>query len=128
MDPSANRKTGDDVSKNERILEIEKQIAATLWVQAVAQITEAILLAKLLDLKGETEGERKILTGVWVQTIGQTIEVLAVTKEISAVDPEIIREAQKIIVAADLLQSAGAAIEAVGGKQVITEAPGGFVP
>lgn len=115
-------------TKEELILQIEKQISAALWVQAMAQITEAILLTKLYTLNGESEGEAKIVTGVWVQAIGQTIEAVAVTKEISITDPAFVRQLRKILVSSDLIQSAGAAIEAVGGAQVLAEEEDTFIP
>jgi hypothetical protein len=115
-------------AKEELILQIEKQIAASLWIQAVAQINEAILLTKLYTLNGESEGEAKIVTGVWVQAIGQTIEALAVTKEISANDPAFNSQLQRIIIISDAIQSAGAAVEAAGGTQLLAQFEGSFLP
>ncbi|WP_421382923.1 hypothetical protein ACOJQI_01670 [Bacillus salacetis] len=114
-------------AKEEMILKIEKQIAAALWVQSIAQIIEAVLVLKLYLLKEESEGETKVALGVWTQTIGQIIETIGVTKQIGELDREILKEAQRISIIGDILQSAGAAIEVLGGKQILVE-DDGFIP
>ncbi|MBT2692831.1 hypothetical protein [Bacillus sp. ISL-55] len=121
-------KKKDSSSKEEMIAQIEKQISVSLFVQAAAQITEAILLSRLYALRDETEGESEIITGVWVQSIGQTIEALAVSKELSTFNQQELRELQKIIVSSDFLQSIGAAIEGAGGIKVLKETPESFIP
>ncbi|GAA0322951.1 hypothetical protein GCM10008967_11840 [Bacillus carboniphilus] len=118
----------DQNQLEEEISKIEKQIAAAVWLQAIGQTVEAILLLKLLMLKEESEGEIKVATGVWIQTIGQILEALGVTKEITALDKNVLTEAQKIVITGDLLQSVGAAVETIGGKEILVENTDGFIP
>jgi hypothetical protein len=113
--------------KEEMIAKIEKQIAAALWVQSIAQIVEAVLVLKLYLLKDESEGEKKVANGVWIQTIGQIIETLGATRQLGDLDFATLKEAQRITIIGDALQSAGAAIEVIGGKQVLVE-DDGFIP
>ncbi|CAM4027336.1 hypothetical protein [Mesobacillus thioparans] len=124
----SNFKKGDSLSKEEKIAQIEKQISVSLFIQAAAQITEAILLSRLYALRDGTEGESEIVAGVWVQSIGQTIEALAVSKELSTFNPEEVRELQKIIVSSDFIQSIGAAIEGAGGIKALKETTESFIP
>ncbi|MBT2678530.1 hypothetical protein J7E38_05915 [Bacillus sp. ISL-35] len=126
MDP--NFKKEDSLSKEEKIAQIEKQISVSLFIQAAAQISEAILLSRLYALRDATEGEGDIVAGVWLQSIGQTIEALAVSKELSTLNQEELRELQKIIISSDFIQSLGAAIEGAGGIKVLKEATESFLP
>ncbi|WP_079504478.1 hypothetical protein [Mesobacillus jeotgali] len=121
-------KEKDRLSKEELIAQIEKQISISLYIQAAAQITEAILLSRLYALKEETDGESEIVTGVWLQSIGQTIEAIAVSKELSAINQEDLITLEKIIVSSDFIQSFGAAIEGIGGLKVLRQTPLPFIP
>ena len=69
----------------------------------------------------ENISERKIETGLWVQTIGQIIETLSVSKQVSLSDNRSILNAQRMVILGDLLQSAGAATEAKGGIEILSE-------
>ncbi|WP_409252664.1 hypothetical protein V1502_01670 [Bacillus sp. SCS-153A] len=113
--------------KEEEIEKIEKQIAAALWLQSIGQVAEAILVLKLLLLKEESEGEKKTAVGIWIQTIGQIIETVGVTRQLGSLDRITLKEAQRGAIIGDILQSAGAAIEVLGGKQILIE-DDGFVP
>ncbi|WP_409275170.1 DUF6944 family repetitive protein [Neobacillus sp. SCS-31] len=113
-------------------LTLEKQIAISIWIQAIGQIMEAILVLKLLALSEKTEGEQTLATGVVIQMIGQIVESIGVTKEVTLRAPSVLPEAQRIAITGDWLQSIGAAIEAIGGEMVINEEQQagrpGFVP
>jgi hypothetical protein len=121
-------KEKSDLSKEELIAQIEKQISISLCIQAAAQITEAVLLSRLYALKDDKDGESEIVAGVWIQSIGQTIEALAVSKELSTFNQDELRELQKIIISSDLIQSIGAAIEGAGGIKVLTKTTESFIP
>lgn len=121
-------KEKNDLSKEELIAQIEKQISISLYIQAAAQITEAVLLSRLYALKDETDGESEVVAGVWIQSIGQTIEAIAVSKELSAMNQEDLIALQKIIVSSDFIQSFGAAIEGIGGLKVLRQTPEPFIP
>jgi hypothetical protein len=120
-------KPKEQSEKEEMIARLEKQIAAALWFQSIGQIVEAILVLKLYLLKEESEGEKKVAVGIWIQTIGQIMETVGVTRQLGDLDRETLKEAQKISIIGDILQSAGAAIEVLGGKQVLVE-DDGFIP
>ncbi|WP_053365898.1 DUF6944 family repetitive protein [Bacillus sp. FJAT-27245] len=113
-------------------LTLEKQIAISIWIQAIGQIMEAILVLKLLAISEKTEGEQTLATGVVIQMVGQIVESIGVTKEITQQAPGVLPEAQRIAITGDWLQSIGAAIEAIGGEMVLTEEQQagrtGFVP
>lgn len=113
-------------------LSLERQIAVTIWIQAIGQIMEAILVMKLLSISEKTEGEQTLATGVVIQMIGQIVESIGVTKEVTKRAPGVLPEAQGIAITGDWLQSIGAAIEAIGGEMVLEdELQGGrpeFVP
>ncbi|GIN57104.1 DUF6944 family repetitive protein [Lederbergia ruris] len=130
-----NNINGEGRSKSEHILEdeelkavIEEQIATLQWIQAVAVATEAVLVSKLYSLKDNVEGEDKILTGIWVQTIGQLMEALGVTQQISTTDKHSIFEAEKTAVTGDLIQSIGAALQAWGGEEILLAAVEELIP
>lgn len=53
--------------------------------------------------------------------IGQSLEALGATKQLAAVDPQLLIAAQKLAVNGNALQSLGSAIETIGGKEVILE-------
>lgn len=125
------KKTQSQLNQQEReelILSLEKQIAAAVWLQAIGNIAEAILVSKLLLIKEEVQGDTKVVTGIWVQTIGQVMEAIGVTKQIEAVDPSIVFDAQRLTIMGDILQSVGAAVEAIGGKQILQSEQEGFIP
>ncbi|MCM3125189.1 MULTISPECIES: hypothetical protein [unclassified Mesobacillus] len=121
-------KKKSDLSKEELIAQIEKQISISLCIQAAAQITEAVLLSRLYALKDDKDGESEIIAGVWIQSIGQTIEALAVSKELTTFNQDELRELQKIIISSDFIQSIGAAIEGAGGIKVLTKTTESFIP
>ena len=62
--------------------------------------------------------------GLWIQSIGQIMEALGVSKETSSIDHKSILDAH----AGDLLQSAGAAIEATGGIEILSEGGREIIP
>ncbi|MRX74118.1 hypothetical protein GJU40_18515 [Bacillus lacus] len=106
----------------ELLLNIERQIAVTQWIQAFGVFAESILLVKLFSIKNGTSrnpavisGEQKIVTGNWVQTIGQVLEAAGVTAQIDG--PSI--GLQRLTVTGDIIQSIGAALQAAGGEQII---------
>lgn len=122
--------------ENEKQLEelreqLKKQAEIATWIQAVGIIAEAIILTKLLAISEESEGENKVVLGMWIQTIGQLSEAIGVSKQVRAKDLQSLLSAQELSVNGDILQSIGAAIEAIGGKEVIVEEQiknnGGFV-
>lgn len=84
-------------------------------------IAEAILLTKLYSLNGDSEGEKKILTGIWVQTIGQLLEATAVTNQINNTNEFSILSSQKIAVTGDIVQSIGSALQALGGEELLLQ-------
>lgn len=110
-----------NIDREKNKLDLEKKLAATLWLQVIGQVGEAIILTKLLMLEDDSEGEKKIALGQWIQTIGQIFEALGTTKQIQTVDKELILEAQKLAINGDTLQSIGAGLQVIGGKEVITE-------
>jgi hypothetical protein len=113
--PQSNR-----ASKNEELkAAIEKQIEAMQWIQAVAVFTEAILVSKLYTLKEDFDGERNIVIGIWIQTIGQLIESTGVSKQIRTNDEIEIIRGQKMLVTGDFLQAIGAALQAIGGEELL---------
>ncbi|TWI59324.1 hypothetical protein [Halalkalibacter nanhaiisediminis] len=102
-------------------LNLEKQVAAAVWLQTIGKIAEAIILLKLFLLGDDSDGEKKILTGVWVQAVGQLSQAIGVEKQITATTKEIVIEGQKIAITGDWYQTIGAALQAIGGEQVLVE-------
>lgn len=126
----------NNAGKSEHILEdeelmaaLEEQIATLQWIQAAAILTEAVLLSKLYSLKENVEeGEDKILTGIWVQTLGQLMEALGVTQQINTTDKSSIFKAEKTAVTGDLIQSIGAGLQAWGGEELLKAAAEELIP
>lgn len=115
------------------IRSLEEQIEVAVWLQAFGQLSEAILLSKLLFISDniDSHGEQKIVVGNWVQALGQIMEALGVSQELSTIDKEMILNAQKLAIAGSFIQSFGAQIEGFGGVEVIQEEKEGaelFVP
>ncbi|ASV68511.1 hypothetical protein MKX67_18860 [Cytobacillus sp. FSL W7-1323] len=112
-------------SVEEKIKNIESNIVITQWIQVVGVLSEAVLLTKLYLLKDNDNinltGEGKILSGIWVQTIGQLVEATGVTKQLETLDDLTLLKFQEIAVAGDLLQSIGAGLQAIGGEQILAE-------
>ncbi|NRG48457.1 hypothetical protein HRF87_27625, partial [Bacillus sp. CRN 9] len=83
MPINSTEKTESEKSVEEEIRSIESNIAITQWIQLVGVLSEAVLLTKLYNLKDgqnmNSNGEGKILSGIWVQTIGQLAEATGVT-------------------------------------------------
>lgn len=109
------------VHHEEQKLILEKHIATAQWVQAIAMLTEAILISKLHLISNQSEGEDKVLTGIWVQTLGQLLESLGYTQQVSASDTYSKLNAQKTEITGDFLQSLGAALQGIGGVEVLNE-------
>ena len=126
----------NNAGKSEHILEdeelkaaLEEQIATLQWIQAAAVLMEAVLLSKLYSLKENVEeGEDKILTGIWVQTLGQLMEALGVTQQINTTDKSSIFKAEKTAVTGDLIQSIGAGLQAWGGEELLKAAAEELIP
>ena len=102
-------------------LELEKKIVASLWLQVIGQFAEAIYSSKLLMLDNDSEGEKKITLGQWISAIGQAMEAVGATKQLTTMNKNLVLEAQKLALNGDILQSFGAALQALGGKEVIIE-------
>lgn len=123
-----------DPDKENLKYQLESQIEAISWLQAVGGLSKAILVSKLfniIDDKQDSEAEKKIVLGVWVQAIGLTLEALGVTNELSSLDKEQFLNSQRIAVAGDFLQAFGAEIEVIGGIGIIKDELTGvteFVP
>ena len=109
--------------KNNKIIELEKEVELGLWIQVLGQIIEIKGLSGLLHLENDSDitGEQQILTGVWIKTIGQILEALSVSSQIRETDIIKIRQEQKVAITGDLLASIGAAYEAIGGIRVLEE-------
>ncbi len=118
--------------KETRILRLKQQIAASVWIQALALISEAVNVTKLFYLEDEEPGSLEILNGVWIQAIGQLIEAIGVSHQILSEDTPSLLIGQRTAITGDWLQSIGAAIEAVGGEKThqdaIRQQEDGFVP
>ena len=119
--------------KEALIRNLEKQIVATIWLQALGQLNEAILLSKLILVSDnlDSHGEQKIVVGNWVQAFGLIVEALGVSQELFTIDKEIILRGQKLAITGSFIQSFGAQLEGVGGIEVIQEEKTGvtqFVP
>jgi hypothetical protein len=122
---SNNKKDFSD-KKNNKILELENQVAFGLWIQSIGNIIELTGLSGLLKIEDDsnTIGEQNILTGVWIKTIGQILEAISFSSQIRETDKIKLLEEQKIAIAGDLLVSLGSAIDVIGGLQVLEEETG----
>ncbi|RST73086.1 hypothetical protein D4T97_014500 [Siminovitchia acidinfaciens] len=102
---------------------LKKKIEAAVWLQAVGQISEAVLLSRLYFISDnpESEAEKTLLTGTWIQATGQILEALGVSREVATDNIDIIIEGQRIVITGDLLQGVGALIAAAGGAEVFFE-------
>lgn len=113
----------DNEKVNQKILQLEKEVAFGLWIQVIGQIIELKGLAGLLEIEvdANTIGEKQILTGASIRTIGQILEATSVSRQIRETDKIKLIEEQKIAITGDLLVAIGSAIEVIGGLQVLEE-------
>lgn len=102
---------------------LKKQIEAAVWLQAIGQISEAILLWRLYLISDnrESPGEKTLLTGSWIQATGQLLEALGVTEEVTSQSKEKILEGQKTAVSGEFLQGIGGLIASLGGAEILEE-------
>lgn len=109
-----------------------------VWVQTIGQIQELLGLAealyeqrrdedrlnnKTLRLKRGrmvTDGAEKALIGVWIQSIGQVLEAIGVTKQLSP-HQKISIQGRQLSIQGNWLQAYGSALEAIGGAQELAE-------
>jgi hypothetical protein len=71
----------EDQQKQTR-LALEKQVEASLCIQFFALLTEAIAVTKLYKLEEKRPGSQDIITGIWIQVIGQLIEAIGFLNKI----------------------------------------------
>jgi hypothetical protein len=109
----------NEEEKNLEILRLKQQVAVNLWIQAFAQISEAIAVTKLFLLEEQEPGSQEILHGVWIQVIGQFAEATGVTLQLLVTDNLSLLKGQRIATLGDWLQAIGAAVEGVGGEKSI---------
>ncbi|WP_206763779.1 hypothetical protein [Cytobacillus firmus] len=64
---------------------------------------------------------KKILNGVWLQTIGHILIAISVSRQIRETDKIKLLEEQKTAIVGDFLVSLGAALEGIGGLQAMEE-------
>jgi len=118
--------------QKEMKLALEKQVEVSVWFQFFALLSEAIAATKLYDLDEKKPGSQDIVTGIWIQVIGQLIEAIGVTQQIQAKDNKSTLSGQRTAINGDWLQSMGAAVEAAGGERFIRDEIArdieGFVP
>lgn len=122
----------NDNEKEILIVKYKKQIAANIWFQAFAQISEAWLVTKLFYLEDQVPGSHEIVYGIWLQGIGQLIEAIGVSEQLLATDNPALFKGQRTAINGDWMQSIGAAVEATGGEIVLRDSimkdGDGFVP
>ncbi|KAA9012224.1 hypothetical protein [Niallia endozanthoxylica] len=114
-------------SKNdnkELIVQLEKQVSISIWIQTIGKIMEALYLTELLRQSeeiGTDPYENQIVQGVWIQTIGQFLEAVGVTKEVLSSENPGQLEGATLANIGDWIQGIGAIYEAHAGRQVIAE-------
>ncbi|MEH7119265.1 hypothetical protein V7128_17890 [Neobacillus vireti] len=109
--------------KEQKIVELEKEVALGLWIQVIGQFIEVKGLSGLLQLEEDTNrlGEQQILTGAWIRTIGQLLEALSVQSQLGETDKIKLILEQKIAITGDFLVAVGSAYEVIGGLRVLEE-------
>jgi hypothetical protein len=83
-------------------------------------------LADLLQVEEDTNitGEKQILNGVFIRTIGQILEAISVSNQIRETDQVRLIEEQKIAITGDSLVAIGSVLEVIGGLMVLEEETG----
>jgi hypothetical protein len=109
--------------KDQKILELEKEVALGLWIQVIGQFIEIKGLSGLFHLEEDPNrfGEQQILTGAWIRTIGQLLEAFSVQSQLGETDKIKLVQEQKIAITGDFLVSVGSAYEVIGGLRVLDE-------
>ena len=107
----------------QKILQLEKEVALGLWIQVIGQFIELKGLSGLFHLEEDANrlGEQQILSGAWIRTIGQLLEALSVQSQIGETDKIKLIQEQKIAVSGDFLVSVGSLYEVIGGLRVLEE-------
>ncbi|PLS08499.1 hypothetical protein [Neobacillus cucumis] len=123
MDAPKQKNDTEQNDKDQKILQLEKEVAIGLWIQVIGQFIEIKGLSGLLHLEDDsnTIGEQQILTGAWIRTIGQLLEAISVQSQINETDKLKLIQEQKMAITGDFLVSVGAAYEVIGGLRVLEE-------
>src|SRR5690606_30381842 len=109
--------------------QIEKQIEAAVWLQAIGQISEAVLLYKLslISVKDD-ESENMILLGSFIQAIGLIFGATGVSSEVSSDEQKNRLKGEKLAVTGDGFQTIGAFLSTIGGIDSIKKQLDQFIP
>ncbi|WP_339149455.1 MULTISPECIES: hypothetical protein [unclassified Sutcliffiella] len=93
---------------------LQENIAFAVWLQVIGQVLEAINLSKLYNLTNDplSDVEKGILTGAWVQTIGDIVVAIGTTAEVLSDDPQLELQAQIVATQGLWIQTFGTGMEA----------------
>ncbi len=124
--PKQMNDTKSEHNENEyeqKILQLEKEVALGLWIQVIGQFIELKGLSELFHLEEDANrlGEQQILSGAWIRTIGQLLEALSVQSQLGETDKIKLIQEQKMAITGDFLVSVGSAYEVIGGLRVLEE-------
>lgn len=111
-------------NNKELILQLEKQVSVSIWIQTIGKIMEALYLSEILRQSEELRTdpfENQAVQGVWIQTIGQFLEAVGVTREVLSSGTPGQLEGAKMAVLGDWIQGVGAIYEAHAGQQIVAE-------
>ncbi|WP_440896339.1 hypothetical protein ACS127_17735 [Amphibacillus sp. Q70] len=111
----------EEKKKAELIQELNQKVAASLWVQFIGQLGEAIYLSQLAAIQPESRGDVKNLVGQWVQTVGQGLEAVGATTQGLTDEQKLLIEAQIQGIQGDALQTIGSALQVVGSQEVLLD-------
>lgn len=100
---------------------LQENIAFAVWLQVIGQVLEAINLSKLYNLTNDSlsDVEKGILTGAWVQTIGDIVGAIGTTAEVLSDDPQMELKAQIVATQGLWIQTFGTGIEASSATEAI---------
>ncbi|NYV65350.1 hypothetical protein HYI36_08815 [Bacillus sp. Gen3] len=112
----------DKKDKSQLKSKYEKQVELGVWISVIGHLIEAVSLSELQALEEETNlGEKQILSGVWMQAFGHLLEAIGVSKQLATLDQKSYFDAQKLAITGDVLVSIGAALDVLGGLEVLEE-------
>jgi hypothetical protein len=100
---------------------LQENIAFAVWLQVVGQVLEAVNLSKLYNLTNDplSDVEKGILTGAWVQTIGDIVGAIGTTAEVLSDDPQVELQAQIVATQGLWIHTFGSGLEASSATETI---------
>ncbi|MDM5199447.1 hypothetical protein QUF79_15625 [Fictibacillus enclensis] len=116
-------KNGDKFTNNEeQAVMYEEIIALGVLIKSIGQVIETVGVTNLFLINEDpSPGDKKVITAVWLDTIGIFLQTIGVFEQVYGNNTKSILQAQGIEITGVTIQSFALALEAAGGIQILQE-------